>query len=283
MTGSTGQLGKSLKQISLDYEHKFFFTSKEELDITNFESIKIFLIENSIDTIINCAAYTDVQKAEKNRYITEKINHFAVENIAKICSQTDTQLIHISTDYVFDGCQKYPYTEMCDAAPLNHYGKTKLSGEKKILSYNPKKSAIIRTSWLYSKFQNNFLSKIMLKLENEKEIFIVDDEISSPTNSFDLAKIILEIIPKLVNLNTKVYHFSNLGFCSRYNFAKKINEYLKSDCVITPIKQNSIEIKRPRFSSLDCTSIIEDFGLKINSWEVSLDNCMQKKNNKIYE
>ena len=222
VTGSKGQLGSSIKEISTNHPYYFYFKDKSDLDITNFSLIENFLKDNNIDTLINCAAYTDVLNADKNKFFSEKVNHIGADNLAKLCYKFNIQLIHISTDYVFDGHNNYPYKESNSTNPLNYYGISKLKGEKKILSYNLKKSVIIRTSWLYSKFNNNFVSKILDNLDKNQEILVVEDEIGSPTNALDLAKIILEIIPKLSNSKTEIYHFSNLGLCSRFEFAKKI-------------------------------------------------------------
>tara|TARA_B100001778_G_scaffold329309_1_gene330064 strand:- start:25 stop:912 length:888 start_codon:yes stop_codon:yes gene_type:complete len=280
ITGSKGQLGKSIKDISSVYDHKFFFTDKTELDITNYKNVEFFLKKNLINTIVNCAAYTNVNDAELNKSHCESVNHTAVENIAKLCSELNIQLIHISTDYVFDGNANFAYTENSGLAPINYYGKSKLRGEKKILLHNPKKSVIIRTSWLYSFHGSNFLVKITDKLKKNREIFVVDNEIGSPTNSLDLAKTIIDLIPKLSNQNIEIYHFSNLGLCSRYEFANKINEILKFDCVITPIKQDPSQIKRPAFSAIDSSKIINDFQIFIDKWQISLKKYLKKNNEK---
>jgi len=270
ITGSNGQLGKTLKDISLRYPYRFFFRSKKELDITNFFVIKSFLKKYKINLIINCAAYTNVDNSENDKIISDNVNNLAVNNISKLCEELEIQLIHISTDYVFDGLKQIPYNELDNTNPNNHYGQTKLSGEKKILSFNLKKSIIIRTSWLYSIYDNNFVSKILFKLKNNKEIYVVKNEIGSPTNSYDLSKTIMEIIPHLTNTKTEIFHFSNLGFCSRFEFAKKINEFSAFDCIVKERIKNHEKIIRPKFSALDSSKIIEKFNLKIKTWENSL-------------
>tara|TARA_B100001939_G_scaffold347390_1_gene368874 strand:+ start:1352 stop:2215 length:864 start_codon:yes stop_codon:yes gene_type:complete len=276
VTGSKGQLGSSIKEISMNYPHHFYFKDKREMDITNYSFIEKFLTKNNIDTIINCAAYTDVINAEKNKFFSENVNHIGANNLAKLCNEFNIQLIHISTDYVYDGFNNYPYKESSPTNPQNYYGITKLNGEKKILSYNLNKSVIIRTSWLYSKFNNNFVTRILNSLENNENIYVVEDEVGSPTNALDLAKIILEIIPRLSNLKTEIFHFSNLGFCSRYEFAKKIKEIINSKCIVSPTKQKFSDIKRPKFSALDSSKIIENFQLNVKSWEISLENHLKK-------
>ena len=283
ITGAKGQLGTCLRQISINYEYIYFFLGKKDLDITNKLKIEEFLRKNEIDIVINCAAYTDVYSAEFDKKVCKNLNTFSVDNIAKLCFKYEIQLIHISTDYVFDGNKKTPYSEDDIPNPINHYGYTKLAGEKNILKYKLKRSAIIRTSWLYSNSEDNFVTKILNSIKNNYEINVVDDEIGSPTCAYDLAQTIFQIIPKITNTNTEIYHFSNLGFCSRYEFAKKISELLKLDCIIRPSKKKSSQIIRPSFSALDCKKITSNFHVNINSWEISLQNFLNKNNYNKYE
>lgn len=277
ITGSKGQLGSAIKEISKDYLHIFFFKDKSEMDITNFSFVQNFLKKYKIDTVINCAAYTDVINAEKNKILSDNVNNIGVENLAKLCSKFNIQLIHISTDYVFDGYNNLPYEESNLTNPQNYYGISKLNGEKKVLSYDLKKSAIIRTSWLYSKLSNNFVSKVLNELKNRNEIFVVKDEIGSPTNALDLSRAILEIIPRLSNSKTEIYHFSNLGQCSRYELAKKIKEIIKSESIVSVSTQKFSKIKRPKFSVLNSSKIIENFKLSIKTWDISLEGHLKKQ------
>ena len=277
ITGSKGQLGSAIKEISKDYLHIFFFKDKSEMDITNFSFVQNFLKKYKIDTVINCAAYTDVINAEKNKILSDNVNNIGVENLAKLCSKFNIQLIHISTDYVFDGYNNLPYEESNLTNPQNYYGISKLNGEKKVLSYDLKKSAIIRTSWLYSKLSNNFVSKVLNELKNRNEIFVVKDEIGSPTNALDLSRAILEIIPRLSNSKTEIYHFSNLGQCSRYELAKKIKEIIKSESIVSVSTQKFSKIKRPKFSVLNSSKIIENFKLSIKTWDISLEEHLKKQ------
>ena len=175
----------------------------------------------------------------------QEFKYNSVDNIAKLCFEYEIQLIHISTDYV-DGNKKTPYSRYGN--PINHYGFTKLAGEKNILKYKLKRSAIIRTSWLYSNSEDN-CTKILNSKKNNYEINVVDDEIGSPTCAYDLAQTIFQIIPKITNTNTEIYHFSNLGFCSRYEFAKKISELLKLDCIISLLKKKIPNYKTKFFCS----------------------------------
>tara|TARA_X000000368_G_scaffold416077_1_gene409182 strand:- start:1024 stop:1908 length:885 start_codon:yes stop_codon:yes gene_type:complete len=271
VTGATGQLGSMLKKTSKNYPYCFFFKNKKELDLTNFLKIEKFITKNKINVVINCAAYTDVNTAETNNKLANHVNNIAVDSLAKICSKNKIQLIHISTDYVFDGTFFKPYVESSKTNPLNFYGITKLKGEKKILEYDLNKSIIIRTSWLYSSHENNFVSKIIHKLNKAQDISVTCNEIGSPTNALDLANNILYIIPKLKNKKTEIYHFCNTGYCSRYDFAVKINEMINTKSKIIPQKKSNDRLKRPKFSALNNSKIKSDFNIKINSWEESLE------------
>jgi len=271
VTGADGQLGSMLKKISNNYLFFFFFKNKTDLDLTDFIKIEKFIKENDINIVINCAAYTDVNSAETNKQLANLVNNKAVDCLAKICSKLKIQLIHISTDYVFDGNIFKPYLESSKTNPLNFYGITKLEGEKKILEYDLNKSIIIRTSWLYSSHENNFVSKIVHKLHNGLDISVKCNEIGSPTNAMDLANTILHIIPKLDNNKTEIYHFSNSGYCSRYEFALKINELFNTNSKITPLKNTNDKLKRPKFSALNNSKMATEFNIKINSWEESLE------------
>ena len=270
VTGSNGQLGRSISNISKDFDYKFFFMSKKELDITNLKDLESFISKHQINVIINCAAYTNVEKAHINRDIVDLINVKSMNNISKICSENEIILIHISTDYVFDGKNNKPYKENDFTNPLNYYGYSKLCGEKEILKSQLKNSIIIRTSWLYSKYKDNFVSKILKKLKNNKDIFIVKDEIGSPTYASDLAGAILQIVSKISNSKTEIYHFSNTGFCSRYELASKINYLIEGKSLVIPSLNIETKITRPKFSALDSSKIIKIFDLDVSSWEESL-------------
>lgn len=278
VTGSEGQLGNSIKMVSKAIEnYKLYFTEKNQLDISNYISFEKYVNDYEIDIIINCAAFTNVEAAEIKREMSDKINHIALDNLSKICYYNEIQLIHISTDFVFDGLKSVPYNEKDNPNPINYYGLTKLNGEKKILKYDLKKSIIIRTSWLYSELQNNFVSKILDKINYQKEIKVLDNEFGSPTNAKDLATTILTIIPSLKNNKTQVYHFSNTGTCSRYDFANEINKIYKKGAIITPVSSYNYSAKRPKFSALDSTKIIRKFDLKIKSWRESLFDHLEKR------
>lgn len=282
LTGSNGQLGLELAGLENQFpNYTFFLTNKSNLDITNFENVKNFVLKNKIEIIINCAAYTDVDKAEEESDLANEINYLAVKNLAEIVKKKNLKFIHISTDYVFDGTSSFPYSEIDIPNPQNVYGSSKLKGEQALINVNPSNSVIIRISWLYSNFAKNFV-KTMLKLSKDKEtISVVTDQIGSPTNASDLAKVILQIIPLLKSKGVETYHFSNKGKCSWFQFAEEIIKLSKSECKIVPILSSNFnsKVKRPNFSLLNTKKIQQVFGFEIFYWEKSLKNCIEKLNN----
>ena len=251
VTGADGQIGSSIKTISSLFDYNFFFKSKKQLDITKFEKLNKFLIEAEIDIIINCAAFRDVEMAESKRNITNKINNKSVEFLAKKCQELNLQLLHLSTDYVFDGESNIPYKESQKTNPINYYGLTKSLGEKHIMNSSLKNSIIIRTSWIYSQNCDNFVSKVIKNSKKKKKLRVVNDQYGSPTYSLDLAKFILQVIPKIKNDKPQIYNFSNKGVCSRFEFAKEILTLLKNDIEIVPVSSEFLKINRPKYSSLD--------------------------------
>ncbi|WP_372795411.1 dTDP-4-dehydrorhamnose reductase [Lutibacter sp.] len=281
VTGSKGQLGLELVSLESDFQnYTFFFTDKSNLDITNFEAVSTFVSENNIAIIINCAAYTNVDKAEEEVVLADEINHLAVKNLAKTAKQHHLKLIHISTDYVFDGTSKVPYVETSKTNPQNRYGSSKLKGEQALLTINPDNSAIIRTSWLYSKFGKNFV-KTILRLSEEKDtISVVSDQIGSPTNAHDLAQAILQIIPLLKSKGVQTYHYANAGECSWFQFAEEIVKQAQHNCTVLPINSEAFktQAKRPKFSLLNTEKIQETFQLTIPHWKDSLKKCIEKLN-----
>lgn len=281
VTGSKGQLGSELQEevstTSLPYS-QFFFTDKDELDISNHVDIKNYIETNHIDTIINCAAYTAVDKAEEDEIAADKINHLAVKYLAQISKEKNIKLIHISTDYVFDGTNHKPYIESDVTNPSGIYGKTKLNGETAMLEINPDNSIIIRTSWVYSSYGANFV-KTMLRLGNERnELRVIFDQVGTPTYAKDLAQTILEILPKIRNEKVATYHYSNEGVCSWYDFSKTIFELSNISCQVNPIETKAYPTpaKRPHYSLLNKTKIKVDFDLNIPYWKSSLIDCLKK-------
>lgn len=277
ITGTNGQVGSEIKALSCDYDYNFFFTTRENLDITNSEEVKNFCEVNNINTIINCAAYTAVDKAETDIDNADLVNRKAVKKLAKISEELNIKLIHISTDYVFDGKNFKPYTEEFQTNPNSNYGKTKLDGEKELIKINPKNSIIIRTSWVYSSFGGNFV-KTMLKLGKTKdELGVIFDQVGTPTYAKDLAKAILDIIPNVINEKVEIYNYSNEGVLSWYDFAKEIMKMAKIDCTINPIEtyQYPTPATRPHFSLLNKAKIKNEFKITIPFWKDSLSECLK--------
>jgi len=275
--GVNGQVGSEIKELSSNYDYNFLFTTSKELDITEHKKVKEFIKENNIKTIINCGAYTGVDKAEDEKELANDINHLAVKNLAILSNEFGIKLIHISTDYVFDGENFKPYTEDDITNPNGIYGQTKLDGENTMCEYNLINSIIIRTSWVYSSFGNNFV-KTMLRLGKEKdELGVIFDQVGTPTYARDLAKAILDILPNINNDKVEVYHYSNEGVLSWYDFAKEIMKMAKLDCIINPIEtyQYPTPAKRPHYSLLNKSKIKQEFHITIPYWKDSLDECLK--------
>lgn len=278
VTGSNGQLGSEINELHKSYPYSFIFTDKNELDIIDAQKIEQICKENSITHIVNCAAYTAVDKAESDTKLADDINHKAVENLARVSKKLDIVLVHISTDYVFDGTNYKPYTEDDEVNPQSVYGKTKLKGEEALLCVSPKNSIIIRTSWVYSFYGNNFV-KTMLKLGREREeLGVIYDQVGSPTYAKDLAKHILDIIPNINNENTQIFNYSNEGVLSWYDFAKEIMKMAKLECKINPIetKEYPTPAPRPHFGLLNKSKIKSAFGIEIPYWKDGLDDCLRR-------
>ena len=254
VTGKNGQLGKSIHKRVTNNEHtdEFVFVGREELDLSSTDSITSYFNHNNFDIIINCAAHTAVDKAEEEAVLANQINHLAVAQLAQIAKMQQAKLIHISTDYVFDGEGDKSYTETNETNPINIYGKTKLAGEQALKEIMPTDAIIIRTSWVYSEYGNNFV-KTMLRLGKQRdELSVVDDQIGSPTYATDLANAILDIVQnvafKEAGHETEVYHYSNEGEISWYEFAKEIFKMVDIQCSVSPIttEQYPTPAKRPK-------------------------------------
>ena len=278
VTGSNGQLGSEIKELSSNYNYNFFFTTRDDIDITSKESIKEFCQTNSINVIINCAAYTAVDKAESDIENADLVNRKAVKKLSIIAKELGIKLIHISTDYVFDGKNFKPYVEEFQTNPQSVYGKTKLDGENEIRDINPLNSIIIRTSWVYSYYGNNFV-KTMLRLGKEKEeLGVIFDQVGTPTYAAHLAKTILDIVPQIENSKVEIYNYSNEGVLSWYDFAKEIMKMAKLNCKINPIEtyQYPTPAKRPHFSLLNKSKIKQKFNIEIPYWKDGLDDCLKR-------
>lgn len=280
VTGANGQLGSEIRTISPNFLYQFYFTDQVELDITNEKAVKTYIKENSISVVINCAAYTAVDKAETEQDLAYKVNRDAVGYLASAIQSVGGKMIHISTDYVFDGTNHKPYSQNDAVNPQNIYGKSKWEGEELMKSYSPDNSLIIRTSWVFSEYESNFV-KTMLRLGKEREnLNVIDDQIGSPTYAADLAKTILDIIPILDHSGIRTYHFSNEGVCSWYDFAKEIMEKAGLSCEIKPIptSQYPTPASRPHYSVMDKSRIKTDYQISIPYWKNSLQTCLNKLN-----
>lgn len=280
VTGSNGQLATCLKSLAEGYnELNFIYTDYLDLDITKPKALRNFFKGySSIDYCINCAAYTAVDNAEKEEKLADQINSEGAGNLSQVCNENNTTLIHVSTDFVFDGKNNQPYVEEDLTNPLSVYGKTKLDGEL-IIRNNSSKYFIIRTSWLYSEHKKNFMKTMLELAKNKKELGIISDQIGTPTYALDLANTILNIV-NYQNKEYGVYHFSNEGVASWYDFAKAIFEINNIEVKVKPIRTEAYPTpaKRPHYSVLDKTKIKNNFDVEIPYWRDSLIVALKKYN-----
>ena len=289
VTGKNGQLGQSIHEIvnitnsGNQLSNEFIFVGREELDLSDKNNINNYFYNNGkFDVIINCAAYTAVDRAEEEQALANQVNHLAVKQLATVANRQKAKLIYLSTDYVFDGESDKPYVEKDEANPINIYGKTKLAGEDSIQKIMPTDAIIIRTSWVYSEFGNNFV-KTMLRLGRERdEISVVNDQIGSPTYATDLAEVILKIVNdkefNKTEQQTEIYHYSNEGEISWYEFAKEIFSLKKIECRVSPITTDQYKTlaRRPECSLLDNKKIEKKFSIKLKHWKDSLSTCLNR-------
>lgn len=279
VTGANGQLGSELRHLvavtSLP-EYDFQFMTREELDLSDISNIENFFDSKKFDVIINCAAYTAVDKAETEQELADSINHRFVSILSRVAKRDGTKLILISTDYVFDGKGYRPYVENDPTDPQGVYGQSKCNGEKAVFEIAPQNTLIIRTSWVYSSFGNNFV-KTMLRLGKEREeLGVIFDQVGTPTYARDLAAAILEILPKIDNTSPQIYHYSNEGVVSWYDFARAIFELSGITCDVNPITtdQYPTPAQRPHYSLLNKAKIKSDYGISIPYWRESLEMCL---------
>ncbi len=281
--GKSGQLGQSINKIvsNTQSSNEFVFVGRDELDLSNENNVASYFENNDFDIIINCAAYTAVDKAESEVELANQVNHLGVKQLAQIANKQKAKLIHISTDYVFDGESDEPYLESNITNPINTYGKTKLAGEQAVLVAMQYGAIIIRTSWVYSEYGHNFVDT-MLRLGKERDgLNVVSDQIGSPTYAGDLAMAILHIIQTEVFLNssqeTQIYHYSNEGICSWFDFAKEIFAFANIQCTISPIitEQYPTPAQRPTNTLMDKDKISQTFGVNIPYWKESLKTCIE--------
>ena len=276
VTGKNGQLGNELQLLSAHYpQFHFEFTDVAELDITNKHKVDTFFMENKPVACINAAAYTAVDKAESDRDLSMKINAEAVGILAKNCRTYDTRFIHISTDYVFDGTAREPYNENYSINPVNYYGLTKLKGEQAALRFQPG-SIVIRTSWVYSFFGNNFVKTMLRLMKERNSLNVVNDQYGSPTYAADLADVIMKILVA-ANAPSGIYNYSNEGNISWFDFATAIRDIAGLQCHINPVDTAAYPTpaKRPAYSVLNKEKIVETFPLQIIPWQVSLEKCIK--------
>jgi dTDP-4-dehydrorhamnose reductase len=277
VTGANGQLGKELRDITPSYpEVNFLFLSREDLPIHHYELVRNTFDGFKPDYCINCAAYTAVDKAEQEAELAYIVNSESVGILAAVSKIHDCKFIHISTDYVFAGDSPVPYKESDATGPVSVYGKSKLAGENEAVTQNPN-AIIIRTSWVYSFYGNNFVKTMIRLMKERNEISVVSDQIGSPTWAADLALFIMHVI-EFPEWKQGVYHFSNLGEISWYDFAVEIKKLIQSNCIVHPIPTSAYPTpaKRPAFSLLDKTKIKSVFGYEPPSWKPSLEQCVHR-------
>ena len=274
--GSEGQLGSEIKKFSKTQNKiSWVFSSIKTLDLINLNSIDTYLNKINSNFVINCAAYTSVDKAETEPKLANTINYKAVDIISKWTSENNKKLIHFSTDYVFDGLSKLPLSENSITNPVNEYGRSKLKGEQACFKNDPN-SIVIRTSWLYSSFGKNFVKTMISLMKNNNTVKVVNDQIGSPTYAYDLAKVIIEII---MNNKSKsgLFHYSNEGEISWFQFAKSVRELYNLDCKIIGVSSKEFKTlaKRPKYSLLNKSKIKTTFNLEIPNYKQSLKNCIK--------
>lgn len=277
VTGANGQLGSELQAVENKVDN-YFFADAARLDITNKNAVAKFVKDNSINIVVNCAAYTNVDKAEAEAEVADLLNHIAVRNLAEVCKANAATLFHISTDYVFNGTKNTPYNEKDPTSPLGIYGKTKLAGETAVRE-NCEEYLILRTSWLYSSYGSNFV-KTIWRLSKEKEsLKVVFDQVGTPTYTADLAKFIVFAIESDSYKGKRgTYHFSNEGVCSWYDFAYEIVSFSGNKCEVKPCHSDEYpaKVERPKYSVLDKTKLKSDFAYEIPHWKESLMAYIRK-------
>lgn len=285
VTGANGQLGNEMRIIAAGCSDRYIFTDVNQvegaettyLDITDLQAVRDIVAKNNVDAIVNCAAYTNVDKAEEDVALCTLLNSKAPENLAIAMKETDGLLVHISTDYVFGGDPyNTPCTEEKKGTPTGVYGQTKLQGEEAIAATGCK-HVIIRTAWLYSEFGKNFCKTMMSLTATKPQLKVVFDQAGTPTYALDLAKAIAVVLEKFDGSQTGIYHYSNEGVCSWYDFTKMIAEYNgTTECDVQPCHSNEFPspVKRPAYSVLDKTKIKEVFGVKVPYWTESLKQCI---------
>ena len=275
MTGANGQLGKELKDLADVYpDYEFFFLSRSDLSIHHFELVRTYFNTLHPAYCINCAAYTAVDRAEQEKDLAYQVNAEAAGVLAAVCKEKNCKLIHISTDYVFNGEATVPYKEESPTDPQCVYGASKLEGEKQAIQFNPE-VIIIRTSWVYSTYGKNFVKTMMKLMQERNELSVVDDQTGSPTYAADLAEVILQIIS---NWQPGIYHFSNDGVINWFDFANEIKKITDSKTKINPVSTTEYPTpaKRPAYSVLNKSKLQHTFHVELKDWKQSLARCISK-------
>ncbi len=277
ITGANGQLGNEMRLLAREHtEYDYLFTDVAELDICDEQAVADYVRRHEVDVIVNCAAYTAVDKAEDNEELCDRLNRLAPGYLAKAVAARGGKLVQISTDYVFDGTAHVPYTEDCPTCPDSVYGRTKLGGEREAFAHCPD-TMVIRTAWLYSTFGNNYV-KTMLRLGRERETLgVIFDQVGTPTYARDLAAVIFAAIGK--GIVPGVYHFSNEGVCSWYDFTKAIHRLAGiTTCRVSPLHTDEYPTRatRPHYSVLDKTKIKQTYGVEVPYWTDSLEECLRR-------
>lgn len=285
VTGANGQLGMELRNMSVGSRHRYIFSDISQiggldtvfLDITNIDAVRIVAESEHVDAIINCAGYTDVNKAEDDIAMADLINHTAAGTLAKVCTERDSTLVHISTDYVFNGENWLPYKEEDTPAPLGVYGVTKFAGEKAVLNSGCN-SIILRTAWLYSPYGKNFVRTISSLADEKESIKVVCDQVGTPTYAHDLADLIVRIFEKNLYERCGIYNYTGEGVTSWYDFATAICRLKGSGCKVIPCRTEDYptRAKRPHYSVLDKSKVRETFDIEIPHWHDSLVECMKR-------
>ena len=285
--GKNGQVGQSIQNLvnktsnSNLSDFGFVFVGRDELDLSKAINIQAYFEKNKFDVVINCAAFTDVEKAEVDENEASLINHMAVKEVATIAKKNNMKLIHISTDFVFDGDKREPYIESDKTSPVNIYGKTKLAGEFSAISIMKYNAVVLRSGWIYSDFGNNFVDTIIKNATLKGQLNIISDQFGTPTYANDLAQIIIDILNKDKfnerEMPSEIFHYSNEGECSWFDFAKEIVDILQIDCNLSPITSDDYPqlAKRPKYTVLSTKKISEEFDLNINYWKDSLKRCLK--------
>ena len=285
VTGANGQLGREIRNASAGCGHPFIFTDVSQipdhetvyLDITNTDAVSIICESEDVDVIVNCAAYTDVEKAESDLTFADLLNHVAPANLAEVACARGATLIHVSTDYVFDGESNVPYKEDDAPSPLGAYGMTKFAGERSVVSSGCK-YMIFRTAWLYSPYGKNFVKTMAALTESNSTLKVVFDQVGTPTYAADLADLIVRIITKGMLDKTGIYHFTDEGVISWYDLAVAVNKLSGHGCHISPCHTDEFPTKarRPKYSVLDKSLVKNTFGVTIPYWTDSLEACIRR-------